>query len=102
MRAKKTYEEIEEIAKKYTTLKEFIKNDKSAYTISASNGWLDKFTWLERKNNKWTKESCEAEARKYKTISEFITKNSSAYKAAKKKCGLRRILSLWISGNLRS
>ena len=34
MRTKRTYEEIEAIALQYTTLKDFIKNEKSAYTIS--------------------------------------------------------------------
>ena len=84
MRTKRTYEEIEAIALQYTTLKDFIKNEKSAYTIAASNGWMPKFTWLKRVNKKWTRENCEAEARKYKTMSEFINGNSSAYKAARK------------------
>ena len=61
MRLKKTYEEIEAIALKYKTLKDFIKNAKSAYTIAASNDWMSKFTWLKRVNNKWTKENCEKE-----------------------------------------
>ena len=84
MRTKRTYEEIEAIALQYTTLKDFIKNEKSAYTIAASNDWMSKFTWLKRVNKKWTRETCEAEARKYKTMSEFINGNSSAYKAARK------------------
>ena len=55
MRAKRTYEEIEAIALQYTTLKDFIKNDKSAYTIASSNNWMPKFTWLKRINKKWAK-----------------------------------------------
>ena len=84
MRNKRTYEEIENIASQYSTLKDFIRNEKSAYNIAVSNGWMSDFIWLKRINNKWTRENCEIEARKYKTMPEFINGNSSAYKAARK------------------
>lgn len=42
-----TLERTTEVALKYKTKTEFIKNDKSVYATACKNGWIDRFTWLQ-------------------------------------------------------
>ncbi len=44
-------ERVEEESKKYTSRGEFRKCCPRAYTVSLKNGWLDSFTWLQRKQD---------------------------------------------------
>ena len=55
------------------------------YEHAKKYGWLDEFTWLERRTlpiGYWTEEKCREEAMKYKSAHQFEDANSSAYAAA--------------------
>lgn len=41
------HDTVTEAAKKYTTKKEFMENDSSAYSLACKNKWIDEFTWLQ-------------------------------------------------------
>ena len=76
-------------SRKYTTLKDFIKNASTAYCSAKDNGWLDEMTWLKRADKKpsgyWAvKENVLAESHKYKTRVEFCETCYLAYISAKK------------------
>lgn len=45
------FERVEQIAKRYTTLSQFTKENKVASSVARKRGWLDKFTWLARSLN---------------------------------------------------
>lgn len=53
--ARHTFEECYNIAQKYTALKDFAEKDRRIYRYSLRNGWLDSFTWIERKHKKHKK-----------------------------------------------
>lgn len=70
---RRTDEEIEERARKFTRLVDFLRKDNAAYTLAWSRGLLPKFTWLSK--------NIEAAARHYKDavyVYEF-TNTHSAY-----------------------
>lgn len=72
-------------AKKYLNVGDFLKNSQSAYTIAARNGWLQQYTWLDRKkvpNGYWTEERVIEEAHKYVSRHDFLTKSPGAFNAA--------------------
>ena len=50
-RVKWPFERVQQIAKRYTTLAQFTKENKIASAVARRNGWLDKFTWLGRSLN---------------------------------------------------
>ena len=78
-----------EEAKKYSSKKEFQKNNQSAYWASLKYGYLDEMTWLsKRKSTKRgllkDKSLILTEGKKYATKSEFEKNNRSAYEAARR------------------
>ena len=82
-----TREACEQLARKYTTLKEFREKDKPAMMKAWREGWLEDYTWLSRSHlprNSWTERSCRAEAKKYKTLAEFRKACLPAYATAQK------------------
>ena len=76
---KYTYDSLYEIAKQYTTLKDFSSNENSAYTTANYRGWLKDYVWLEREHRFYTQEECFLIAQKCKNKTEFKTKDSGAY-----------------------
>ena len=81
---KYTYEEVKEIAEKYSTLTEFTKNHVGAYEAALHNCWLSSFTNLKRKRIH-TVESVLNECNKFNNYKEFIKLGcGSAYNVARK------------------
>lgn len=76
---KYTYDSLYEIAKQYTTLKDFSINESSAYTTANYRGWLKDYVWLEREHHFYTQEECFLIAKKCKNKTEFKAKDSGAY-----------------------
>lgn len=79
------YETCKEESLKYNTIKDFNLQSCGAYLVSLENGWLDDFTWLQRKqkpNGYWTKERCYEIAKDCKTRAEFIRKCPAADSSA--------------------
>lgn len=77
------YETCKKEAEKYTTLGDYRKFSGKAYQISLKNGWIEEFTWLERKkgyNNYWDYEKCFQESKKYPTRTDFRKKSPTCYK----------------------
>lgn len=77
-------ERCREIASKYTSRKEFNKNDVNIYNICVKHGWLDEIcshmTYKKyRPKGYWDKERCRAESLKYKTRMDFKRGSGSAY-----------------------
>lgn len=77
-----------EEAKKYITKSEFSKNSGGAYNVARKNGWLNDYTWFEKKQKPagyWDiyDNSFEA-AHECKTVSEFAKRFNRAYVTAKK------------------
>lgn len=80
-----TREKCYETALLYKDIGTFSKECQVAYVIAHRNGWLDDFTWLERKkmpNGYWTKALVMEEAHKYNSSGEFQKGNLTAYNAA--------------------
>lgn len=80
-----TKKSCREESKKYSTLKEFKKQNESAYSVATRNGWTKEYTWLKRlkrENGYWTKERCMEEAKKYKNKNHFEKGCPSAYSKA--------------------
>lgn len=75
-----------EEAKKYSQYDDFYENSPSAYKNAKENGWIDDYTWLERKRimrGYWQNyDNCLEESKKYKTRKQFEKGNSSAYTSA--------------------
>lgn len=82
-----TREKCAEEARKYKTRREFQKNSNSAYNVAWNNGWLDDYTWLEKRDSKpngyWTRERCFDEAMKYQSRKEFQNSGTTAYHVAR-------------------
>lgn len=70
-RVKYTEEVSYEIAKKYTTLADFSKENPSCYARANLMGWVDNYTWLERRHTPYTYKECVGEMNKYKDKEEF-------------------------------
>ena len=80
-----TKEKCYETARKYNDLTTFSKEDQVAYVKAVRNGWLNEYTWLDRKklpNGYWTHNLVMAEAKKYSTSGAFKKDCPSAYEAA--------------------
>ena len=80
-----TREKCYEMALQYKDIGLFSKECQVAYVIAHRNGWLNDYTWLDRKkmpNDYWTKERVMQEARKYTSSGEFNSVNPQAYSAA--------------------
>jgi len=75
-----------EEAKKYSNYDDFYNNSPSAYKNAKEKGWIDEYTWLQRKytkRNYWQDyNNCLNEAKKYNRISEFQEKAPGAYRSA--------------------
>lgn len=76
-----TYEKCYVEAKKYRTRTELNKKAGYIYKLALQRGWLDDYTWLEKKFE-WTYDTCLEIARQYKTKREFELGNKRAYGAA--------------------
>ena len=80
-----TRDKCYETALLYQDIGTFAKECQVAYVIAHRNGWLEDYTWLDRKkmpNDYWTKERVMQEARKYTSSGEFNCANPQAYSAA--------------------
>ena len=70
-----------EIAKEYSSRKEFQYGAGGAYRSARKNHWLDEICShmeeIKKPNNYWTKERCKEEATKYKSKMEFRSKANS-------------------------
>lgn len=68
------YEHCFEEAKKYKNRRSFQKGCNGAYNKALKNGWLNDYTWFEKRkktNGYWNQETCYEEAKKYRSRSEF-------------------------------
>lgn len=70
-------------AKKYKSKSQFINGSPGAYASALRHGWVDNYTWSE-KRDKWNEETCLEEARKYQSLKDFYENFSGAYKIASK------------------
>ena len=82
------YETCYREAQKYKSRSEFEygKGSGGAYQTARKNGWLDDYTWLEKKQKPkgyWKYETCYEEAKKYKGRCDFMKHAPRAYKVAK-------------------
>jgi len=80
-----TREKCYETALQYKDIGLFAKDCQVAYVIANRNGWLEDYTWLNRKKKPkgyWTKELVMEEAQKYTSSGEFQKGNILAYNAA--------------------
>ena len=91
-------EHVMEEAKKYTSKKEFQKNNQSAYWAALKYGYLEEMPWLVKnkvtKKGILTKEYVLNESKKYKTRNEFRKCNKSAYEAAQRNGYLKEMVWL--------
>lgn len=81
------YETCMEAAKQFTIYTDFANAYPKALDVARKNGWVDEYTWLERKSKPsgyWTYEHCYEEAKKYKSRVEFEKESGSAYGVAVK------------------
>lgn len=85
-----TFEKCYQIAKNFSKLKDFKKEEILAYNASVKYGYLKFFNWLERKekfvfiDEEWTKERCIEEALKFSTRTSFMEKYKKVYLKMKK------------------
>lgn len=70
-------------AKKYKSKSQFIKGSPGAYASALRHGWVDNYTWSE-KRDRWNEKTCLEEARKYQSLKDFYENSSGAYKIASK------------------
>lgn len=84
IRRKYSYDKLYDIAKKYTTLKEFAQKEESPYATAVQRGWLKDYVWLEREHHFYSEEECYGIAKTCRTITEFSNKDSGAYRFALK------------------
>lgn len=82
-RIKWTYDACKKEAEKYKTLNEFLTNNRNAYMAAYNNGWLDTYTWFEKKRKNWDYETCYKEALKYKSRQEFSKNCGYGYELAR-------------------
>ena len=78
-----THDVCIEIAKKYATKSDFLKNDNQAYQACCRNGWIEELCWMERRTNK---------ARKIFEIDEngLIVKSFESLRQVKREYGFSR------------
>ena len=79
-----TKEMLRDVANKYTTLYDLIKNDLRAYNAMRDKGWFDELTQHLDKNRpkKWSKNNVHNIAKKYQRRIDFYNGDNSAYQAA--------------------
>lgn len=82
-----TKDKCKEIALKYKTRKEFLKNDVTVYNICVRNNWLDYVCSHTNEKSKnpigyWTKEVCQKEALKYNLKKDFRKYSLNHYSAS--------------------
>lgn len=80
------YETCYEEAQKYFSRSEFREKNQYAYNVALKNGWVEKYTWLQRPKNwnfVWDYKKCYTEAQKYKSKKEFNEKSNGAYTSAR-------------------
>lgn len=70
----KNYDNCYNEALKYESRGEFSDKSPSAWKNAKNNGWIEDYTWFEKKVKYWTYERCYEEAKKYKTRKEFSIK----------------------------
>lgn len=70
-------------AAKYTSKKEFAKQNKSAYNAAIRNKWIDTYEWDE-KRLQYTYDLCFAEAKKYEYQRDFRNNSTGFYDAARR------------------
>ena len=86
-----TKDKVFEIAKRYTQLADFRKEQKLAYFAALNNGWFEELTWLQRANiPPIPYQEVEDRARKYKTMAEFKEGDPEAYARAVKRKWMKR------------
>lgn len=80
-----TEEFCEQIAKKYTLVKDFRKNDPQAYSAASKHGWLKKYTWLQSKKTiKITEDEIRTIAKHFQHKIDFKNAHQSHYAAARR------------------
>lgn len=79
-----TEESILDEASKYSSLKDFRKNSRSAYVTAHNMGILDKIKLSKGVNSKYTLESCLEVAKRYTVYSDFIKENKNVYRACQR------------------
>ena len=86
------YDHCYEEAKKYKTRSSFQKNCRSGYSNAQKKGWLDDYTWFEKKprSNYWNEDTCYEEAKKYDSLTAFARNAVRAYELARKNGWLDR------------
>lgn len=77
-------EHTTEEAKKYKTVSEFARNCDAGYRNAKKYGWIEEYTWFEKKVTNWTKEMVIEISKKYTTLNDFRNNEPRAYGAAKK------------------
>ena len=81
-------------ALKYSSRKQFILHNQSAYQAARKNKWLDEIcSHMVKLNNTWTKEECHKIALKYQTKIEFIHNDNKFYQYSLKNKWLDEICS---------
>lgn len=87
-----TYEELKEVALKYTKFKEFSDKEQNACSAARARGIIsDICSHMEFLRTKWSEEKCAEIALKYKTKGEFVKYDNKAYCYAKRKKILDKI-----------
>ena len=85
---KLTKEVCYNIAKKYSSIKEFSENDVTVYNKAVQKGWNKEYTWLKKIGYNWGVYNdysiCYKEAEKYKSSSAFRAGCAGAYRSAYK------------------
>lgn len=86
MKKKWTYDICKSTASKFTTVKDFRRENGGAYNAALKNGWLNDFDWLKKCRNRgyWTYERCYEEAKKYSYVTEFANGCPSGHHKAVK------------------
>lgn len=82
-----TYEKCFEEAKKYKSRSEFKNGCALAYRVAREKGWIEEYTWFEKKQKPsgyWTYEKCYEEAMKYTVKARFEEGSPCACQAARK------------------
>ena len=86
--------DVENIAKKYSEISDFNKNDPKAYSAAVRNGWLNDVTkHILRKHQDWTDEKLKKEALKYNRVGDFNKFSKGAYLSALRRGILNQITS---------
>lgn len=81
-----------EVAKRYSTLRDFFTHDYAAYQAAVIHKWIDNYTWLKRsRRDNWTEESVLEESKKYCCSDEFYENCQSGWRYAKRTGAFKKI-----------